>query len=116
MYQRHKDGAEAEKFAEKHLTKQGLKLIERNFRGKQGEIDLIMQDGETTVFVEVRYRSNKHSVSALESVNRGKQRRIRKTAEYYLQLHQISFIANCRCDVVAIDGNAENIQWIKNAF
>ena len=68
MYQRHKDGADAEKFARRFLKKRGLKFLQGNYRSRYGEIDLIMEDGDTLVFVEVRYRHNREIVAALESI------------------------------------------------
>ena len=62
-------GGEAEKQAAHWLTQQGLEVVARNFRCRQGEIDLIMQDGNTLVFTEVRWRSYRSHGGALASVD-----------------------------------------------
>lgn len=105
-------GKIAEAAAESYLTRQGLLAIDRNYRCRSGEIDLIMRDGKQLVFVEVRYRRNTQYGSPLESVDHRKQSRLVKAAEHYLQRHGMT---NCRFDVIGITGN-QQIQWIQNAF
>lgn len=105
-------GFSAEGAACRHLERQGLSLRERNFLARRGEIDLIMQDGDTLVFVEVRYRASDSHGSALESIGPSKQRRLIHAARYYLQRSRLD--CPCRFDVVAITG--ETIEWISNAF
>ena len=78
-------GEAAEEAALRWLEQQGLGLVTRNYRCKAGEIDLVMQDGESLVFVEVRYRRHAGFGSAAESVGTAKQRRLRLAAEHYLQ-------------------------------
>ena len=118
IYQPHQLGQQAEKAAARALKKSGLKLIEKNFRGKMGEIDLIMQDKEELVFVEVRLRNHQDYASALESVDYKKQQKLIKTAQFYLQKHQLADTVPCRFDVVAIAFLADktSFDWIKNAF
>jgi putative endonuclease len=87
--------------------------MESNFRCRFGEIDLIMHDGATLVFVEVRLRSNQKFGGAAASVTSAKQGRITRAAQIYLQ--QQSREMACRFDVVLLDGE-RNIEWIKNAF
>lgn len=94
------------------LRKQGLAEVERNFRCKGGEIDLIMRDGQTLVFVEVRLRSDARHGGAAASVTPAKQRRILIAAQLYLQ--RFRDVPPCRIDVVAIDGLA--CEWIRNAI
>ena len=107
-------GQEAELIAAKYLNAQGLKLVTRNYRSRFGEIDLVMQDGASLVFVEVRLRKNKLFGGAEESITASKQHKIVITAEYYLQQHGNQ---NCRFDVILMDKeDARNITWIKNAF
>lgn len=106
-------GQQAEQQALEYLGKQGLKLITQNYHSRRGEIDLIMEDENTLVFVEVRYRKSAKYGSALESVNNQKQARIIHTAEHYLQQHPSKHSAY-RFDVVAINPN--NIDWVKDAF
>ena len=108
-------GFTSEKAAEKYLKKHGLKTILKNFSCKLGEIDIIMRDQDTIVFVEVRSRQNQNYANSLESVTPEKQRRIIKTALYYLQTTNQVDKVDCRFDVIGID-HASNLTWIKNAF
>lgn len=108
-------GQYAETLACQYLIDQGLQLVERNFRSRGGELDLIMQDRDMWVFVEVRQRVSPQYGSAAETVTRHKQRRLIKAAAYYLQRRRID--APCRFDVVAINSNhPSDIDWIKDAF
>ena len=116
MYQRHRDGVVAEQSALEFLNARGLRTLQKNFRAKSGEIDLIMADDQTIVFVEVRYRKPDNPVSALESINARKQHKIRQTAAYYLLQRGLSFSADCRFDVIAIEGYMDEITWLKDAF
>ena len=87
--------------------------LEGTVEDEYGEIDLIMEDKKTLVFVEVRYRKSAKYGSALESVNNQKQARIIHTAKHYLQQHSSKHSAY-RFDVVALTPN--NIDWVKDAF
>jgi len=107
-------GLQAEARAENYLTKNGLRLVERNFLCKLGEIDLIMLDGTTLVFVEVRFRKNARFGSALETVNLSKQRKIINAAQFYLRTHSTVANSAARFDVVGITG--DDIQWVSSAF
>lgn len=112
-------GTEAERRAEKYLKQQGLRLKQRNFNSQFGEIDLIMTDGASCVFVEVRYRNSSKFVTPAETVNAAKQARLRRTAEYFLQVERLGDSVPCRFDVVTITGQLgpeADILWIKNAF
>lgn len=106
-------GGAKEDAALRYLEDRGLKLESRNYRCRQGEIDLIMRDGGCLAFVEVRYRKNARFGSAAESVTATKQRRIIVAAQHYLQRHPTRL--DCRFDVLAMTG-ADDIQWLKNAF
>jgi len=114
-------GQQAEQQALNFLEQQGLKLIAKNYRCRQGEIDLVMNDQQTLVFIEVRYRKDHRYGSSAESVTSNKQKKIIHTAEHYL-LHEIKTPAPaCRFDVVAIypsDTAQSSLQfdWIKHAF
>ena len=108
-------GALAEARAEIFLLHQGLVKRAKNYRCKLGEIDLIMQHDTTLVFIEVRLRTHTAFANAAESVTRRKQQKIIKTAQYYLQQHQLTDKANCRFDVIAFSDNG-NPEWIKDAF
>jgi putative endonuclease len=108
-------GAAAEQQALEYLSRHGFELVTRNFRCKAGEIDLIMQDRDTLVFVEVRFRQSNDFGSALESINSNKQRRLLAAAKLYLQKQP--FDQPCRFDVIAINGRGKKrITWIKNAI
>ena len=105
-------GRAGEDAALAYLQGHGLVLVEANFRCKAGEIDLIMRDGESLVFVEVRQRAAGSPVSALDSIGPAKIRRIVRAAQVYLQA--LRWVPPCRIDVVAIDGDC--VQWLRNAI
>ena len=107
-------GDAAEQRALAWLEARGLSLVERNFRCRVGEIDLVMRAGVATVFVEVRYRARQDFGSAAETISRVKQRRLSAAARHYLQRHPDVARRPCRFDVVAITG--DRIDWIPNAF
>ena len=106
-------GKSAEDQAYEFLFKQGLKLACRNYRCKQGELDLVMRDQQSLVIVEVRYRKSDTYGSALESVTASKQARIIAATQHYLSAQKLD--CPLRFDVVAISGDGE-ILWVKNAF
>jgi len=110
-------GTKYERLAEKHLLKNGLKLIARNYSCRLGEIDLIMRDHHAIVFVEVRYRKTDTFGSAQESINNTKQAKLVKTALLYMQQHKL-FDSTCRFDTVTFDTHEckQPINWIKSAF
>lgn len=95
-----------------YLQQQGLILLERNFRCKGGEIDLIMQAQDTLVFVEVRKRADKNHGGAAASVTPAKQKRLIIAAHIFLQRYKMP--PACRFDVIAIDG--AEMSWLKNAI
>ena len=107
-----KDGAQAEQRAAQYLRQHGLKPVAQNFRGRFGEIDLIMRDGATLVFIEVRLRRNANFGGAAASIDARKQQRIIRTAQQFLA--SLAHIPPCRFDAVLIDDHG--IQWLKNAF
>ncbi|MHC9509883.1 YraN family protein [Kangiella sp. M94] len=111
-------GEKVELFAENHLKQQGLKLIEKNYNSRYGEIDLIMMEHRTLVFCEVRFRANTSYGSGAETVNLKKQQKIIKTAQLYLQAHKKMQQHDCRFDVVSVTLAAQEplIEWHKNAF
>ena len=115
-------GNQAEKQACQYLQANGLSLLETNFRSRCGEIDLIMQQGNTLVFVEVRYRKHSLYGGALESITTAKQNKIRRTAEIFLQLHpqytdcRFDVIAACPCKASQSSQHAFHFEWIQNAF
>ena len=107
-------GTDTEQLACDYLQSKGLQLLQRNFFSRYGEVDLIMRDGDTIVFVEVRYRKNRNYGGAAASVTPTKQQRIIKTALNYQQQNTLQDAM--RFDVVAVEGNAPRIEWIQNAF
>jgi putative endonuclease len=108
-------GQQAEQQALDYLQSRGLKLQERNFRCKTGEIDLVMRDAETLVFVEVRFRQSNDFGHALETVTQKKQRKLIASANRYLQVKHID--SACRFDIIALNGSGSvPIEWIKNAI
>lgn len=107
-------GASYEEKAARWLESLGLQVLEKNYRCRQGEIDLIAKDGEYLVFVEVKYRRTSQKGYPAEAVNRQKQRRIAGAAAYYCYAHRIPENQPCRFDVVSILG--EEMEYIKNAF
>lgn len=108
------NGAQAEILACAHLEQAGLKLVTRNYRCPQGEIDLILHDGDVLVFVEVRYRNSSAFGSPAETVDSRKQARLRAAASHYLVKHAID--RACRFDVVAVSGSNARIEWLRDAF
>ncbi|MFJ5447038.1 YraN family protein [Methylobacillus methanolivorans] len=108
-------GDDAEALAANYLQSQGLSLLARNYRCRFGEIDLIMQQGSSIVFVEVRMRSQTRFGGAAASINVPKQQKLIRTAEHFLQQHGNQ--APCRFDAVLLTGlNTNHIEWIQDAF
>ena len=111
---RQQTGAIAENLALAHLERGGARLLARNYRCRQGEVDMIMRDGDVIVFVEVRLRAAGGLVSAAESIDAHKQRRIVTAARHYLAGRAE---APCRFDCVLLDRlDAGAVRWIRNAF
>lgn len=107
-------GADYEKKAAQYLESLGYRIIARNFSCRQGEIDLIAEDGKYLVFIEVKYRKNQKAGMPQEAVGLRKQRAICRAASFYCLRHGISQEHPCRFDVAAfVDG-----EWslIRNAF
>lgn len=107
-------GARKEEAACKYLEKQGVQIKERNFRCRQGEIDVIGYDGNYLVAFEVKYRKDVSMGSAAEAVGYGKQRKICSVFDYYRMIHRCPGNQPVRFDIIAMDG--DHIRWIKNAF
>ena len=110
-------GRDAETLACTYLQTKGLAPVDRNYRSRYGEIDLIMDDRDCLVFIEVRYRRQARFGSGAESVDSRKQARLIACARHYLQRHPRAAQRPCRFDVVAIAGGAHpTIEWIADAF
>ncbi len=120
LRKRHPKGEKGEKSALCHLKKQGLKLISANFSCRFGELDLVMEESTTLVFIEVRSRSPSRFGSASNSITPAKISKIQKTAAHFLQLHPQYNHWLCRFDTVAItindDSKQNRLEWIKGAF
>lgn len=111
-------GAHFEQLALEHLERAGLKLVERNFRTRFGELDLILRDGPTLVFAEVRYRRDPRFGGSAASVGAAKRTKLTRAAQGFLQAHPRLAALPCRFDVVAFDGDADApaCDWQRAAF
>lgn len=111
-------GKRAEDIAQHYLENAGLSLFQSNFLCKLGEIDLIMQEQETLVFVEVRYRHAITHGTGAESIQPYKRLRIIRAATFFLKSKNWTHTKRCRFDVVDLAGDlsAPSIRWIKSAF
>ncbi len=107
-------GDAAEQQAKQYLEEHDLRSVAQNFSGRFGELDLIMRDGDTLVFVEVRYRRSSRFGGAIASIDGRKQRKLIATAQGYLQHHPHD--GPCRFDVIAIGEGSNGVEWLKNAF
>lgn len=118
-YWRSRKGVHFENLAKQWLCRQGLEVLHSNYHCKCGEIDLVMADAATLVFVEVRYRGNQLFGGPLATVTAAKQQRLRNTARHFLMMHPQYRQAPCRFDVIGISGKGRDqygINWIRNAF
>ena len=110
-------GGYYEAMAEQHLQSHGLRTVAKNYRCRLGEVDLIMRDGATLVFVEVRNRKHSRYGTPVETVTYHKQRKIVKTALHYIAQHNLGSQEPIRFDVVGITEQAKpDINWVSNAF
>jgi putative endonuclease len=112
-------GRAAEQQARSHLEQQGLRLLAQNWSCRVGELDLVMLDGDTVVFVEVRYRKHAGWGGALESVDARKRGKVSAAAQFFLQQEPRWAKHPCRFDVIAMSPSAqpsERLNWIQNAF
>ena len=113
-------GRRGEDLAARHLESRGLRLLERNYRCRGGEIDLVMLDGDSLVLVEVRLRTSGGHGGAAASVGTRKQRRFAHAARHLLATRPQYRTLRARFDVVALDssGRADELQvtWIRDAF
>ncbi|MBF7142801.1 MULTISPECIES: YraN family protein [Pseudomonas] len=112
-------GQQAEAWAERHLCEHGLTVIARNWRCREGELDLVMLDSDTVVFAEVRYRAHHQWGGALGSIDRRKQARVITAAQRFLLQAPAWAEHPCRFDIIALEGydvNAPGLTWLKDAF
>lgn len=108
-------GDAAEALAERFLQAQGLTTIARNYRCRAGEIDLIMRDRDSVVFVEVRLRRSSAFGGAGASIDVAKQRRLILAAQHYLSTLNVT--PACRFDAILMNSlETRDVEWIRNAF
>ena len=107
-------GKEGEEKALRYLKSHGMKIMETNFRNRQGEIDIIGYYKGYLVFVEVKYRRNEKAGTPESAVTRQKQKKICRLADYYRYLHHYGDDIPFRYDVIAITEN--KVTWYENAF
>jgi putative endonuclease len=107
-------GAAAEELAAVFLEGRGLRIVERNYRCRFGEIDLVARSGAVLVFVEVRARQSEAFGGAAGSITAAKRRRLVAAARHYLAKHRVS--RACRFDVVLLRGREQEIEWLADAF
>ena len=103
-----------EVIAEEYLQKRGYRILERNFRCKFGEVDIIAMHQDAIVFVEVKYRKTGEFGHPTEAVSRQKQIRISNVASFYMYSRKQYTNRSCRFDVVSIIGG--NVTLYQNAF
>ncbi len=114
-----KQGYLAQQYVRRYLQKSGLHFLNENFQCKQGEIDLIMREQDTIVFVEVRYRQSSQYGSAIESITLHKQQRIRRAAQLYLQRYDPDERFFWRYDWVGVTTSSNgvfHVEWVPNAW
>ncbi|MDM8347568.1 YraN family protein [Pseudomonas sp. sp1636] len=112
-------GRAAEELARLHLQQHGLKLLAQNWSCRRGELDLVMLDADTVVFVEVRYRRHSAWGGAAESVDARKRDKLTRAAMHFLQEQSRWAKHPCRFDVIAITAEGSStprLNWIQNAF
>lgn len=108
-------GNHAERLVASYLQRHQLILVEQNYCCRFGEIDLIMRENATLVFVEVRMRSSDAYGGAAASITTAKQKKLLRTARHYIAGTNAE--PACRFDVVLLSGtNGRDVEWIKNAF
>ena len=107
------EGARAEDLCAELMRRAGLLLVERNWRCRHGEIDLIAEERGMLVFAEVRMRSGRGFGGAAESVTAAKRQRLLAAARLYLSRRADT---TCRFDVFLVDGAGSHVQWIRDAF
>lgn len=107
-------GKDAEARAARYLEARGLHIVERNYRSRYGEIDLIARDGVTLVFVEVRARSSNAFGGAAASITAAKRQKLTRTALHYLA--GAGRTPQCRFDAVLLAGDDGPVEWIRDAF
>jgi putative endonuclease len=111
-------GRLGEDIAAEHLQRQGLVLLSRNWRCREGELDLVLTDGERLIVCEVKTRSGPRFGTPAEAVTRHKARKIRRVTQYWLAAHRVRW-CEVRFDVVAVDyppGGEPTVEHLVEAF
>ena len=111
---RRKIGTAYEDLACEHLEAAGMQIVQRNYRVRIGEIDIMARDGEELVFVEVKYRASLDFGGAEYAISPSKQQTIRRVAQWYMNHHHIRPDTFCRFDAVLINGS--DLIHVKNAW
>ena len=113
-------GKKYEAHAAKFLRNHGYRIVAKNFQWRGGEIDLVVINNSVIVFVEVKYRSNEDYGQAVETVTLEKQRKLIRTAHYFLQQHNEFSLMDARFDIIGMtptsDDRGIEVDWIKGAF
>jgi putative endonuclease len=111
-------GTAAEQAACEHLSAAGCQLLARNVGFRVGELDLVMREGQTVVFVEVRMRRDNRFGGALASVDAGKRRKVARAAQAWLAAHPRLAQSPCRFDVVSVTNGVDgpHCEWLRAAF
>ncbi|MCR5508992.1 MAG: YraN family protein [Lachnospiraceae bacterium] len=109
-----KTGSIYEDMAAEYLIRNGIRIVERNFRSRYSEIDIIGHDGEYYIFFEVKYRRDPSAGDPVEAVDKRKQKRISRACDNFRVHRKLKDSANIRFDVITILG--DEIKWYKNAF
>jgi putative endonuclease len=104
-----------EDVAAAYLMKHGFRVLDRNFRRRMGELDIVAMEGDTLVFVEVKFRSSTSFGTPEDAVGRSKKQIIRRMAQMYINIKRIPENTVCRFDVIAINGRGEVLHY-RNAF
>ena len=107
-------GVPGEDLAVAFLSERGLTIVQRNYRCRLGEIDLIARDASTTVFVEVRRRKSSAFGGAAGSITAGKRLKLIRAAQHYIS--RLPSAPQCRFDALLIEGEPPRIEWIRDAF
>ena len=104
--------------ARAELERAGLTLLTSNYSTRYGELDLVMRDGATIVFVEVRYRKSASHGDAAASVTASKQAKLIQAAQHWLGAYPQHARRTCRFDVISYDGptDAVRMRWLRGAF
>ena len=111
-------GAAVEAAAREHLLQAGLRMVAANANYRCGELDLVMLDDTTLVFIEVRYRGDDRFGGGAASVDFRKQRKLVRAAQLFLLRNRRYADSPCRFDVVEADGDpdAPRLNWLRDAF